>query len=108
MTDSNLFPPALSFSNAREGQRLFERHKRILTPNLQWIRGKPILRLASNNGRWVWAALNAGAAFVTGVEGRDDCVVDAKRNLMELGFQDRSRMVCSDIFDFLFQGNPND
>ena len=108
MSHIDLFPRALAYGKAEHSQRLFERHKRIIEPNIQWIRDKRVLDLASNNGRWVWAALNAGATFVTGVEGRDDRVAQATRNLVDLGYGDRCRIACSDIFDFLFQSKPGE
>jgi hypothetical protein len=51
-------------------KRLNMQYDAIIGANVDAIRGKRILDLASHNGHWSYAALTAGAAHVTGVEGR--------------------------------------
>ncbi len=72
-------------------QRMYERHKRIIQANLDQIEGKTILDLASNDGRWTWAALQAKAAYGLGIEGRQELIDNGLP-----GFRD----IDSERFDF--------
>ncbi|MEN8128797.1 MAG: class I SAM-dependent methyltransferase, partial [Pseudomonadota bacterium] len=82
--------------------RLVERHKRIIDKNLHYIKNKSVLDLASNNGRWAYAARVAGATKVLGVEGRDDKVMEARRLIEEAGLEGKVSFCVADIFDWLF------
>lgn len=79
-------------------QRMFERHKRIIEANVDYIAGKTVLDLASHNGRWTYAALKAGAKFVLGIEGRQ-ILID--RGLPGFEGIDKSRyaFICGDVYD---------
>lgn len=81
-------------------QRMHERHKRIIGANLEHIQDKKVLDLASNNGRWTWAALTAGASYVMGIEGRQELI---ENGLPEFEQFDRARydFFCGDVYDAL-------
>lgn len=80
--------------------RLNERYKRIIAPNLRDIANRRVLDLGAHDGRWSWAALASGAAFVTGIEGR---MVTASRPIPQLSenFAGRYRLIAADMFDVL-------
>lgn len=82
--------------------RLQERYKRIITSNTAHIKHKNILDLASNNGRWSYAALGAGAKHVVGVEGRKEKIKESIGIFNELNV-DKSKwdFENGDIFDYL-------
>jgi hypothetical protein len=54
--------------------RLNSRHQRLIAENQSLIEGKRILDIASHDGRWSWAALEAGASEVFGIEARSNLV----------------------------------
>ena len=80
--------------------RLNRRYDAIIAPNAATLRGKRVLDIASHDGRWALAALNAGAVHVMGIEARQDLVEHAGANLAHYGI-DRSsyRFVCADAFE---------
>ena len=74
----------------------------IVTRNAALFRGKRVLDLASHDGRWSWAALNAGATHVTGVEGRNELVDKSHSNFEQLSLRRNCyEFICADVFDFL-------
>jgi len=80
--------------------RLTNRYRAIITPNLFLIRERRILDIASHDGRWTLAALDAGARHVTSVEPRPELVEHADRIIGGAGFgPDRYKAVMGDIFD---------
>ena len=83
-------------------ERLGERHKRIITANLDAFDGASVLDLASNNGRWSYAALNAGAAKVTSIEGRAERVEMAQGIFRQLGLANRVDCHTGDMFRWLW------
>lgn len=87
--------------NATVLDRLQERHKRIVDANIDAIAGKAVLDLASNNGRWSFAALEAGASYVVGVEGRSEKATEASRLLSTLTSRRDYRFDVEDMFDWL-------
>lgn len=62
-------------------ERLNARYNAIIGHNLDLIRGKRILDLASHDGRWTLAALKAGASEVIAVEYDPEVVEESKDNL---------------------------
>ena len=60
--------------------RLQERCTRIINSNLDAIKGKSVLDIAANNGRWSYAALAHGAKKLVSIEGRKERVDDAKNS----------------------------
>lgn len=59
--------------------RLNARYEAIIENNLRLIRGKRILDLGSHDGSWSFAAIEAGANHVLGVEPRPE-LVDARQH----------------------------
>jgi len=88
--------------NANIAARLIERKKRIIDANMDAISGKTIVDLAANNGRWSYAAIEAGANKVTSIEGRPERVVEAKNLFAELGVSEKIETHCGDMYDWLF------
>jgi len=80
--------------------RLNERYNHIILPNLKHIVGKRILDMGSHDGRWMWAALESGASFVTGIEGRAET---AARLIPQLTskFPGQYEVIVGDVFDAL-------
>ena len=63
--------------------------------------GATVLDLACHDCRWTFAAIDAGAKFVTGIEVRPDLVNAAEQNMRELGVRsDRYRLLEGDMFTF--------
>lgn len=85
--------------------RLNERYNRIIAPNLAGIRGSRVLDLGAHDGRWSWAALASGAAFVTGVEGRS-AIAGALVGPLTEGFADHYEMIAGDVFEVLPSLSP--
>lgn len=67
-----------SIGTASSLNRLNLRHQAIIEANRHILKGARVLDLASHDGRWSFAALQAGAKHVTGVEAR--CVLVATAN----------------------------
>jgi protein-L-isoaspartate O-methyltransferase len=65
--------------------RLNLRHVAIIESNRDLISGSRVLDLASHDGRWSMAALDAGAAHVTGVEARPELLAAAEKTLAHYG-----------------------
>jgi hypothetical protein len=82
--------------------RLNLRHEAIIGENLDVIRGRRVLDLASHDGRWALAAAKAGASAVTGVEARADLVDLARQNATHYGADPGSvDFVVDDVFHYL-------
>ncbi|MCD4532537.1 class I SAM-dependent methyltransferase [Nocardioides sp. cx-169] len=82
--------------------RLNLRHEAIFTMNRQLFDGARVLDIASHDGRWSMAALDAGAAHVTGIEARPELVAHAGENLARYGVAaDRFSFEAGDVFAFL-------
>lgn len=80
--------------------RLSNRYKAIIQSNLFSIRDRRILDIASHDGRWTLAALDAGAAHVTAVEPRESLVSASNEIIAGAGFgADRYTAIIGDIFD---------
>jgi|SRR5215472_3251820 len=60
--------------------RLRFRYEAIIERNRAMFCGASVLDLASHDGRWSLAALDAGASFVLGIEGREHLVAAAQQN----------------------------
>jgi len=85
--------------------RLNMRHLAMIEENAEVIRGRRVVDIASHDGRWSFAALKAGAAHVTGIEGRRHLVENARKTFAAKGIPDASyRMICGDVHQKLF--NP--
>jgi Methyltransferase domain len=82
--------------------RLNLRYDAIFEQNREIFAGARVLDIASHDGRWSFAALQTGAAHVTGVEPRADLVSNARSTLSEyVDDTTRYRFIEGDIFEVL-------
>lgn len=96
-------PRFLDTSHTRSDlDRLNLRHEAIITANRDILEGARVLDLASHDGRWAFAAVNAGAAHVTGIEARAQLVAHAEQTFEEAGVDAaRYRFISGDMFRVL-------
>ena len=86
--------------------RLNKRYTLLIDNNRDLLTGKRILDLASHDGRWSLAALDVGAAHVTGIESRAHLVEHAQANCLAYGIDSgRYRFLHGDVFDALRAGS---
>jgi hypothetical protein len=71
-------------TRASTHERLNLRHEAIIENNRHLIAGARVLDLASHDGRWAYAALQAGAKHVTAVEARPELVADARGHFTDM------------------------
>ena len=89
-------------TTASKPARLNVRHQGMFESNQSIFPGARVLDLASHDGRWSMAALDAGASHVTGVEGRPELVKDAEASFSLYGVDpSRYRFINDDMFDVL-------
>jgi Methyltransferase domain len=89
--------------------RLNWRAEVLIAENRGAIEGKRILDLASCDGRFSYAALMCGAKYVLGVDGRQQHVDNAEKNLDMAGFgSDRYKFICGDLVGFLKNIEPQE
>ena len=82
--------------------RLNLRHDAIFVENKDIFEGKRVLDISSHDGRWTFAALNAGAASVVGIEARPELVANCIENLEHYGVTpDRYTFYTGDVFDVM-------
>jgi predicted nicotinamide N-methyase len=82
--------------------RLNKRHEAVIGSNRALFAGARVLDLASHDGRWSFAALDAGAAHVTGIEARAELVARANETFAAYGVPaDRYRFVAGELPDAL-------
>lgn len=88
--------------------RLNLRHEAIISENADVLRGARVLDIASHDGRWSLAALEAGATSLLGVEARADLVAAAKQNLSGENTPPVDHdFVTEDVFEFLRSRPPD-
>lgn len=75
---------------ASEPDRLNQRHRALIQPNVDIVRGRRVLDIASHDGRWSFAAHKAGAEYVLGIEARQHLVEMARDNMREYGVPENS------------------
>ena len=99
-------PEFLETSTTAAGrERLNVRHLGVMGEHRDILRGARVLDIASHDGRWSFAALESGAAHVTGVEGRPELVENARRTFRKKGVDEaRFRFVTGDVHDVLTAG----
>ncbi len=91
-----------SSSTASGLDRLNRRHVAIIDANRDILQGARVLDIASHDGRWTCAALEAGASHVTGVEARPELVQHARDNLGAYGHDaDSYTLIGADVFEAL-------
>lgn len=82
--------------------RLHLRHLAMIEANRELLQGARVLDLASHDGRWSFAALQAGAEHVIGLEARAELVSNARNTFMEYGVpEERYEFVRGDLFRLL-------
>ncbi len=87
--------------------RLNLRHHAIFGENLSAFPDARVLDIASHDGRWSFAAIQAGAAHVIGIEARDDLVTSARETFREYGVaEERFRFLAGDVFDVMAGEQP--
>jgi hypothetical protein len=92
-------------STANSKERLNMRHVAMIEENREVLKGARVLDIASHDGRWSYAALDAGASHVTGIEGRDYLVANANKTFAEKGIDaSRFTFIHGDAHDVLNQG----
>jgi hypothetical protein len=99
------FPRFSETSNTSSYQgRLNLRHEAMFGENLEIFDGASVLDIASHDGRWSFAALQAGAASVVGLEGRPELIDNANETFEQYGVDPaRYRFVAGDLFHTLAQ-----
>lgn len=90
-----------SYGSPKGEDRLKERHKRIIEANVDAIEGKTVVDLAAHNGRWSYAAINAGAHKVLSIEGRLETAQEAREFFTQLGVADRIAVDAGDMYAWL-------
>lgn len=84
--------------------RLNLRHEAIFGENRDVFEGRRVLDIASHDGRWSFAALEAGAASVVGIEGRPELVDAANETFAHYDVSpERYRFIADDIYHALAQ-----
>lgn len=92
-----------------EANRLNWRCEMLLARNVEAIKNKRILDLASHDGRFSYACLKLGAKHVIGIENTGHLVDSAKKNLEVLGYcSENFAFFKGDIYEFLPTFNPGD
>ncbi|MDQ3325675.1 MAG: class I SAM-dependent methyltransferase [Actinomycetota bacterium] len=96
-------PRFLETSTTSTGvRRLNMRHEALIDANRDILQGARVLDIASHDGRWMMAALKAGAAHVTGIEARPELVENAEKTFAEYGADSSScRFITGDLYGVL-------
>ncbi len=85
-------------TTANQLDRLNLRHVALIEQNADVLKGRSVVDIASHDGRWSFAALEAGASHVIGIEGRRSLVLNARETLRTKGVSpDRYRFVRGDV-----------
>lgn len=80
--------------------RLEARYRAIIEHNKELLEDSRILDLASHDGRWSFAALKKGAAYVKGIEGNERLVRLARENMQHYGAPlEQYDFVCADLHE---------
>jgi len=80
--------------------RLNGRHDAIIARNAGQLTGRRVLDIASHDGRWSFAALQAGASHVIGIEPRPELIGNAIQTFAHYGIDSsRHEFRCGDVFD---------
>jgi ubiquinone/menaquinone biosynthesis C-methylase UbiE len=87
--------------------RLNLRHQAIFAENADLFPGARVLDIASHDGRWSMAALEAGASYVLGVEARSELTERANATVGGYGVAaERFRFLAGDVFEVLAAERP--
>lgn len=89
---------------ATEKGRLNLRHLAIIVENADILKGRTVVDIASHDGRWAYAALDAGAAHVIGIEGRQELIDHANRTFQAKGVpEEQYTFVQGDVHEALLR-----
>jgi hypothetical protein len=89
--------------------RLNARQQVLIHDNRHLLRDARVLDLASHDGRFAFAALQAGAASVVGIDHKAHLVRVAREHMDAYGIQrDRHRFLVGDLFDCMDEVGPID
>ena len=89
---------------AASRNRLNLRHLGIIKENEDVLRGSTVVDVASHDGRWSYAALDAGADRVIGIEGRQRLVDNANRTFAAKGVRGSAYvMIQGDVHEELLR-----
>ena len=95
-------------STSSRPARLNLRHHAMIESNRSIFAGAKVLDLASHDGRWTFAALDAGASHAIGVEGRPELVKNAEETFALYGVDPATfRFINDDIFEVLRAPDEN-
>lgn len=87
---------------AASKSRLDLRHLGIIRENADILEGRSVVDIASHDGRWAYAALDAGASRVLGIEGRQELVDHASRTFATKGVpEEKYRFMQGDVHEAL-------
>lgn len=87
---------------APSSSRLNLRYEAMIAEHRDIFDGVRVLDIASHDGRWSLAALEAGAQSVVGIEARPELVTAATENLAHYGYgPDRVRFLTGDVHELL-------
>ena len=89
-------------SALEQANRMNERYEAIFASNRDIFEGARVLDLASHDGRYSFAAMQTGAAHVTGIEARQS-LIDRARDTFDFYGQNPEtyRFICGDVFEAL-------
>jgi Methyltransferase domain len=88
------------------GTRLNARYEILIGRHRDAIDGKTIVDIGSHDGRWAFAALEAGAKHIIGVEPNEELVANARRNFEAYGIEEsRYSFSTLDALTFLRQND---
>ena len=79
--------------------RLSNRYLGIVDRNRELFERATVLDIGCHNGRWSMAALDAGAKYVTGLEGRMTAIEYAREALHVAGLTSEGHFVFGDVFE---------
>ena len=88
--------------DAQALDRINKRYELIIEPHKENLKGAKILDFGSYDGRWTYAAIDAGVEHVTGIEINSDFTDAAEANMQALGVSpDKYDYVVGDLLSVL-------
>jgi 2-polyprenyl-3-methyl-5-hydroxy-6-metoxy-1,4-benzoquinol methylase len=101
------YPRFYETSTIGPRNRINKRYRALIEPNREIIRSKSVLDIASHDGRWSFAAHEAGARHVLGIEAREHLVKNSQDNMRAYQVpEDQVEFVLGDVFQKLDQLEP--
>jgi 2-polyprenyl-3-methyl-5-hydroxy-6-metoxy-1,4-benzoquinol methylase len=89
-------------------KRLRHRYETVIARNRALLKNARVLDLRSGDGRWSYAAIEAGASQVVGVESKQDAVEAATKAFRKIGVKPTAyRFVNAKLFAALRDFSPN-